>query len=161
MAISLEFRERFVELVNEMELEKKTEIAKNIGLTYATFSKIYYYGILPTAPTLIRIADFFNVSLEYLLGNTNNEQIDLTTSPVPFQTRLEYLRLKNNIPSVYELAKLCHIHRNNVAQWLKKGYLPTIDDLSVLANLFGVSLDYLVGRTDDDISLPLNRISMV
>jgi len=159
MAISLDFRERFVELVNELELDKKTEIAKTVGLTYATFAKIYYYGILPTAPTLIKIADFFNVSLEYLLGNTNNDRIDLSPSPVSFQTRLKYLRLKHNVPSVYELSKLCHIHRNNVAQWLKKGYLPTIDDLLVLANLFGVSLDYLVGRTDDDISLPSCRIT--
>lgn len=150
MAILKEFRTRFIELVNELELNKKTEIADKLGLTYATFSKIYTYGILPTVPVLIRIADYFKVSIEYLLGNTENDYIDLSPSPVSFKARLEYLRLKNGIASVYELSKVSHIHRNNIAQWLKKDYLPAVDDLLVLANVFGVSCDFLVGRCDDE-----------
>ncbi|MDE7158456.1 MAG: helix-turn-helix domain-containing protein, partial [Clostridiales bacterium] len=110
----------------------------------------YHYGILPTVPVLIRIADFFKVSIEYLLGNTENDFIDLSPSPASFQARLEYLRLRKGIASVYELAKISHIHRNNIAQWLKKDYLPAVDDLLVLANIFEVSCDFLVGRTDEE-----------
>ena len=68
------------------------------------------------------------------------------------QKRLEELRLKNGIQTVYELSQRTHIHRNNIAQWIKKSYLPSIDDLSIIANLFDISIDYLIGRTDDDTS---------
>ncbi len=157
MAILKEFRTRFMELVSELELNKKTEIAEKLGLTYATFTKIYNYGILPTVPVLIRIADYFKVSIEYLLGNTDNDFIDLSPSPATFKARLEYLRLKSQIASVYELAKISHIHRNNFAQWLKKDYLPTVDDLLVLANVFNVSCDFLLGRCEEEavLSSPL------
>ena len=150
MAIIKEFQARFSDLVSEMDLNKKTEIAKAIGITYATFVKIYNYGILPSVPIVIRIADFFHVSIEYLLGNTDDERIDLTPVPATFRARLDLLRLKNNIPTVYDLSKRCHIHRNNIAQWLKKDYLPAMEDLSILANLFNVSVDYLVGRCEDE-----------
>lgn len=150
MAISKEFQNRFIELVTELELNKKTEIANEIGITYATFGKIFNYGILPTVPILIRIADYFEISIEFLLGNTNNETFSKSIKLTSFQIRLEELRIKKGIATVYELSQLSHIHRNNIAQWLKKDYIPTIDDLTILANLFDVSIDYLVGRTDDD-----------
>ena len=50
---------------------------------------------------------------------------------------------------MYELAQLTHIHRNNFAQWRKRGYYPVLDDLFLLADFFGVSADYLLGRTDE------------
>lgn len=150
MALSEVFRKRFVELTDELDLKNKTEIAATLGLTYATFVKIYNYGILPTAHILTRIADNFNVSIEYLIGNTDNDYFNKSANKVTFQERLEELRIKNNITTVYELSQRLHIHRNNIAQWIKKNYLPSIDDLTIIANLFDTSIDYLIGRTDDD-----------
>lgn len=150
MAISKQFRDRFIELVNELDINTKTEAAEMIGLTYATFVKIYNYGILPSVPVIIRIADFFKISVDYLLGISDKETYYEAANPVSFQMRLEDLRKQRSISTVYELSQRTHIHRNNIAQWYKKDYLPTIDDLLILANLFNVSVDYLVGRTDDD-----------
>lgn len=150
MALSEVFRKRFVELTDELDLKNKTEIAAALGLTYATFVKIYNYGILPTAHILSRIGDYFNVSIEYLIGNTDNDYFIKSENKVTFQERLEELRKKHNISTVYELSQRLHIHRNNIAQWIKKDYLPSIDDLIIIANLFDTSIDYLIGRTDDD-----------
>lgn len=150
MALSKEFQKRFIELTYELDIKNRTEIAQTLGLTYATFVKIYNYGILPTAPILSRIADYFNISIEYLIGNTDNDSFSMSKKAVSFQERLEELRIKNNISSVYELSQRLHIHRNNIAQWIKKDYLPSIDDLTIIANLFDTSIDYLLGRTDDD-----------
>lgn len=152
MAISKEFQNRFIDLISELDLNKKTDITNKIGITYATFVKIYNYGILPSVPILIRIADYFEISIEFLLGNTNNETFSKSIKVVSFRTRLEELRIKKGITTIYELSQITHIHRNNIAQWLKKDYIPTIDDLIILANLFDVSIDYLLGRTDDDTS---------
>lgn len=150
MAISKEFQKRFTDLVGELDLKNRTDVAKKLGLTYATFVKIYNYGILPTVPILIRIADYFNISVEYLIGNTDNDHFEKSVVTSTFHTRLNELREKKGISTVYELAQRIHIHRNNIAQWVKKNYLPSIDDLTIIANLFDVSIDYLIGRTDDD-----------
>lgn len=71
MAVSKEFQKKFIELVNDLDLKNRTDIANTIGITYATFGKIYSYGILPSVPILMRIADYFNTvgddpSLSYI-----------------------------------------------------------------------------------------------
>ena len=149
MAISKVFQDRFIELVNDLEIKTKTEIASTIGITYSTFSKIYNYGIFPTVPILIRIADFFNVSIEYLIGNTDKETFFRSVNHKTFQERLYELRIEKNIPTIYKLAELIHIHRNNIAQWNNHNSIPLIEDVEIIADYFKVSIDYLLGRTDD------------
>ncbi len=149
MAISKEFQERFIDLVSDLEIKTKTEIASTIGITYATFSKIYNYGIFPTVPILVRIADFFNVSIEYLIGNTENDNFIKSDNPKKFKERLYELRIERNITTIYKLSELIHIHRNNIAQWNNHNSIPLIDDIELIADYFKVSIDYLLGRTDD------------
>lgn len=149
MAISRAFQDRFIELVKDLDIKKKTEIAQTIGITYATFSKIYNYGIFPTVPILMRIADYFNISVEYLIGNTDDEYFSKTEQCVTFQERLYELRMEKGIPTVYRLAEKLHIHRNNIAQWNKNKSIPLIEDVELIADYFKVSVDYLLGRTDD------------
>lgn len=149
MAVSKAFQDRFIELVSDLEIKTKTEIASTINITYATFSKIYNYGIFPTVPILIRIADFFNVSIDYLIGNTDNDTFIKAERTKTFQERLYELRIESNIPTIYKLAELIHIHRNNIAQWNNHNSIPLIDDVELIADYFNVSIDYLLGRTDD------------
>ncbi len=149
MAVSKAFQDRFIELVSDLEIKTKTEIASTINITYATFSKIYNYGIFPTVPLLIRIADFFNVSIDYLIGNTDNDTFIKAERTKTFQERLYELRIESNIPTIYKLAELIHIHRNNIAQWNNHNSIPLIDDVELIADYFNVSIDYLLGRTDD------------
>lgn len=63
--------------------------------------------------------------------------------------RLNELQKTKGILTVYELSKQIHIHRNNIAQWINLNCLPLIDDLEIIADFFKVSIDYLLGRTDD------------
>lgn len=81
MPISSKFHKRFIELVENLEESNKATIAKQMDVNYVTFSKIYNYGILPKVTILIRIADFFNVSIEYLLMR---EYLFLFCSCLPF-----------------------------------------------------------------------------
>ena len=69
--------------------------------------------------------------------------------PVPFKVRLSELQQEKGISTVYELSQRIHIHRNNIAQWNKLGCIPLIDDLIIIADFFKVSIDYLLGRSDD------------
>lgn len=146
MPISNSFQNRFQELVAERG-GNRTQIAADMNITYVLFSKAYNYGILPRPIVLVRIADYFGVSMDFLLGKTEENIFVPARERVTFAQRLEQLRQKKQV-SVYRVAEQTHIHRNNIAGWLNKGYLPSLEDLETLADYFGVSLDCLLGRTD-------------
>lgn len=148
MRISVEFQNRFKELIEETCGDAKTLAAGKIGITYVTFSKIYNYGILPKVAVLVQIADFFNVSLEYLLARTDDDCFVRSEREQTFQERLILLKEEKRLRSFYELAEKVHIHKSSISQWLLKNYIPEIENLEILADYFGVTLDYLLGRTD-------------
>lgn len=149
MPISKDFQNRFIDLVEDLEIKNKTEIASSINLTYATFSKIYNYGIFPRVPILMRIADYFDISVDYLICNTDVNYFVKSKHPKTFQQRLLELKQEKGITTTYKLADSLHIHRNNIAQWNKQNSIPLLNDLELIADYFKVSIDYLLGRTDD------------
>lgn len=149
MAISNIFQGRFTEFADELDEKNKSKRAKIIGISNTTYSNAYNYGIIPKTSSLIRIADYFNISVEYLIGNTDDEHFEKSMHPVQFKERLLELQVTKGISTVYELSQRIHIHRNNIAQWNKLNCIPLVDDLIIIADFFNVSIDYLLGRTDD------------
>ena len=149
MAISKDFQKRFIELTSDIYDKSKDKKAEIIGINRSTFSNAFNYGIVPKTPSLIHIADYFNISIDYLIVNTDDEYFEKSTQSKSFLERLEELRIERKIKTRYELAQKLHIHRNNIAQWYKLNCLPLIDDLIIIADYFNVSIDYLLGRTDD------------
>lgn len=148
MAISKSFQERFKDLTYDIDIKGKDKKADTIGINRTTYSRAYNYGIVPKTPSLILIADFFNVSIDYLIAITDNDYFEKSNNPENFLVRLEELRIERGIKTRYELSKEILIHRNNIAQWYKINCLPLIDDLIIIAKYFDVSIDYLLGRTD-------------
>ena len=149
MAISTEFQKRIIELADELVGKNKSEKADNIGIDRTSFSSAYNYGIVPKTPTLIKIADYFKISMEFLMGLTDNEHFEESDTPKTFFERIDELRNEKGKTANNALSKDVHIHRNNIRQWYKLQCLPLIDDLIILADYFEVSIDYLLGRTND------------
>lgn len=149
MALSKSFQKRFIELTDELDVSSHTEKSKVIGISNTTYFNIYNYGVIPTTTSLMRIADYFNISIDYLIGNTDIDSFIKSNEPISFWERLNSLRTESNIPTIYKLADSIHIHRNNIAQWKKQSSIPLIDDVELIADYFNVSIDYLLGRTDD------------
>ena len=149
MAISKDFQKRFIELSAEIDVKSKDKKAEIIGINRPTFSRAINYGIIPKTSSLIRIADYFNISVDYLIASTDDEYFAKSTQSNNFLERLEELRLERKIKTRYELSQELLIHRNNISQWYKLNCLPLIDDLIIIADYFNVSVDYLLGRTDD------------
>ncbi len=149
MAISKDFQKRFIELSAEIDVKSKDKKAEIIGINRSTFSRAINYGIIPKTSSLIRIADYFNISVDYLIASTDDEYFAKSTQSKNFLERLEELRLERKIKTRYELSQELLIHRNNISQWYKLNCLPLIDDLIIIADYFNVSVDYLLGRTDD------------
>lgn len=65
--------------------------------------------------------------------------------PVAIVNRIEMLITESDeIKSIYSLAKQCGISDQTILDWRNKNRSPTIDKLSKVAEVLGVSIDWLV-----------------
>ena len=147
MSISLSFQKRFKSLLEESDYSR-SEIAKLIPLSQSTLSNALTYGIIPSTKTLIKIADFFDISINFLLGKTDNEVFYKSSSPDSFLTRFESLCSEKEVTH-YKVAADCLFDKSNISRWISKGFLPELEILELLCDYFNVSPDYLLGRTED------------
>ena len=145
MPISAKFQKRINELVCESEL-KKIDLAKAGNFDYRSLSNALVYGIIPTTTTMIKFADYFSVSMDYLLGRVDKNDF-IEPSSQNFQQRFEDLCKEKGVTH-YKVSRDCFFDKSNVSRWLSKGYLPTLEILDMLAKYFNVSIDYLLGRSD-------------
>lgn len=67
----MSFPERLLSLQKERGLEKQ-DIYKALGLSQTTYWRYELGKREPTISVLARLADFFNVSVDYLIGRSNN-----------------------------------------------------------------------------------------
>lgn len=65
------FWERFYSLCQEIG-KKPNPVGKEIGVSSGAITK-WKNGTIPPADTLLSIAEYFHVSLDYLLGNTDEK----------------------------------------------------------------------------------------
>lgn len=155
---SLDFQARMISIIADEEIESKdngktcsnSEFAKRVGISKNIISNITNYGIIPSVKSLIKIADYKNYSLEYLLAITDNLAFDRAETPSNFHERLLQLIKENNIHiSDITNAKNVTFARNSIHVWLKRKNLPSLEFLFQISEYFHVSVDYLLGRSDD------------
>ena len=145
--VSEKFQNRIKQIIDEQEFDKK-DFQKFVDFSPAVNIRATKYGIIPSLKSLIKIADNVNVSLSYLLGETDNNEFYKSEHPTSFHIRLQelanergekYSAISNKMPFAY----------NSIYEWIRTGCLPSIDYLKPLAEYFNVTIDYLLGRTDD------------
>ena len=71
--IMLPFGRRLKELRNEKKIKQK-EMAELLGCTDRNYQKMEYGEINVPALTLIKLADYFDVSLDYLVGRSEDRR---------------------------------------------------------------------------------------
>ena len=147
MAQNIEFQNRFNELIDETQMPK-IQLAKDMNVDYRSFSHASNYGIVPKPMVLMRIADYFDVSLTFLLGDTDVNEYKKPSIKSNFYVRFEQLREKKNVSS-YKVAKDCHFDKSYIYKWFTLKQIPSLELLEILADYFNVSIDYLLGRTDE------------
>ena len=147
MSISNVFQNRITELVEDCEVNKSA-LPDLIGVDYRSLSNALNYGIVPTPRIIIRIADYFNVSIKYLLGTSDDEYFNKANVKSDFKTRFDLLCKEKNVTH-YKVSKDLHFDQSYITRWLNKNYLPSYELLDLMCDYFKVSIDYLLGRTDD------------
>lgn len=78
------FKEQFIKLCNEKGVAP-TVVCQSIGLSNAVFSK-WGDESIPRRATLQKLADYFGVSVDYLLGNTDEKKKPTADGGEPLQT---------------------------------------------------------------------------
>lgn len=68
------FWKRFYELCEKLNIKPNT-LAKEIGISSGILTK-WKNGTIPSGEMLIKIADYLDCSVDYLLGRTDNPQIN-------------------------------------------------------------------------------------
>ena len=68
------FSERVCALRKEFRY-KQREMAEVCGITLRSYQAYEYQRSYPDVPGLVRLADFFNVSLDYLMGRSDVREV--------------------------------------------------------------------------------------
>lgn len=133
------------EAISARKLAKDADISRrSIG--------VYLQGLYPPRyDSLAKIADFFEVSADYLLG-LEKEYFDryktvckIYEIPEIFISRLKQLLKENNI-SQCELGRRMKIEQGTISKWVRMKNTPEIDSLVALAKIFDCKVDYFLCR---------------
>lgn len=145
--ISPEFQKRLFDLISDFEITKQ-EFAEQVGLSKEIIARTTIYGIIPSVRTLIKIANFFDVSIPYLLAEDDEKTFYKSEKNDTFQNRLDEL-IRENQTKYSKIAKTMPFAANYFYEWKREGTLPSLEYLTMLADYFNVQIDYLLGRTDE------------
>lgn len=145
--ISKEFQKRLLDFMAEEEMTNE-EFAAAVGISKTVLLRASIYGIIPSVRILIKLADYLNVSLEYLLGEKEEYAFCKAINPSSFHIRLDELSEMRKV-KYSQIAHKMPFSRNFFYEWKRMNTLPSLEYLQALAMYFDVSIDYLLGRTDD------------
>lgn len=141
----MKFHKVLKELMLENEIDIQT-LAEKIGMNKGSIYHYFKNDTLPDIDYAIKICDFFGCSIDYILGLSEQFEIEGKKTDKTFIEIYEHL-LINNHTSNYKVCNDLNLDRNLIYNW-RKGKLPKIYNLIEIAEYFNVSIDYLVGRSD-------------
>ena len=143
--MKLNFAERLSELMDEANLTT-SKLTANIGCGKNAIN-LYKKGELPSLSILLRLADYFQCTTDFLLGLTD-ESTAKTFLPVPpFSERLPFLLQHFGI-SAYKLQKMTGIAEKTISDWKKGVNGPALDSVIRIAEKLECSVEFVIGRTN-------------
>ena len=140
------FRENLRDLIDENNISIR-QIEKASGVSAIQYSR-YLRDSIPTIDVVLRIAKFFDCSIDYLFGLDNSRKLNQYKTYEydisKFLPRYMKLLEENNI-SHYKFSLNQPFNESILRHW-QAGRIPRLDIVYIIANNFGASMDYLIGR---------------
>ncbi len=138
------FSENLSELIDDNHLTVE-EFAESVDIA---FSEVYRYlrkEYMPKLSNLIKIADTYHYSLDYLIGLIPfPENAKFKTTP-PFCEQFKKHLEKKGV-SRYRMSKETEISINRIDSWYHGEFTPSLEKAIILKEYFKCTLDYLFGR---------------
>lgn len=135
-----------IKLLRESELLTQKEVAELLGCSQRCYG---YYDAekhdIPTQ-TLIKLADIYNVSADYVLNRTANGKTDCINKEITLQ--FKSVRKAHGYTQS-DIAKAIFVTQRTYSYYeTGERDIPT-QTLIRLADFYNVSVDYLLGRTEN------------
>ena len=132
-------------LMFERELNA-TRLAKAVGIDPTNVMRYLRGKRTPSVESLVKLADYFNCTTDFLLGR-EQENYSTTFYPCPpFSEQLKVLKEHFNCPW-WHIYKTAHITSSRFYEWKNGTHAPTLDCVVMLADGFGCTVDFIIGRT--------------
>ena len=143
MATELKVSERLTELMNEKGISN-SGLAEILGVTPCSVGR-WKRGIKNMRlPQFIALADYFNCSLDFLVGRSETYIDFVPKECPPFYEHFKKILSDKGI-SRNKINTETSIKSSHFVDW-KKGSQPQIHSLTELADYLDISIDFLVGR---------------
>ncbi len=124
MAISPQFQARIQQLVDDCDYTR-TELRTMLRISTNSFTNAVVYGIVPTPKTLMKIADFFEVSFDYLLGKSDSNDFSAAVKPTDFYERFSSLCEERGLTH-YRVAYDCGFRNSLIVIGFKRNTFPPL-----------------------------------
>ena len=139
---------KFADTLNELMLLNglsEQALSEKSGVPIACISS-YVRGLqAPYIDTLIKLSDYFDCSIDYLLGRADNRKKAFSDG-VDFAQRFKDLLKANDCASYSNAFGDMDISKSSFYEWKRGKSLPTLESLVKLADFFNCSVDFLLGR---------------
>lgn len=138
------FVERLEGLMFEHGLNKKM-LAQNVHINATCISHYFLEKHVPTVESLIKIAEYFQCSTDFLLGREEeNPNLTFRSCP-PFSERLIYLKNTAGV-SAQKFYNGIGISKTCYYAWRSGKSKPTLDNVIQIADKLHQRVDYILGR---------------
>ena len=137
--------------LTQEQLANELNTRYHLNESKATISQFEHNKRIPDLDRLINIADYFQVSLDYLCCNKSNDNVRYTNPG----TRIKILIKKNGLSQKEFVDKFNEKYgysdsEATISQYVNNKRTPEIDKMVKIADFFNVTLDYIMCRTDID-----------
>lgn len=138
------FAENLKDLMFDNNLSQK-ELAENTAIDRASINRYLKGNCIPNLKAVIKLAQYFNCSIDFLIGkSTENNHTKFLPCP-SFSERLQFYLNKYD-GTALGLCKVVGLPDSRFYGWLAGTNFPRIDGVEKLADYFKVSIDQFLGR---------------
>lgn len=145
----LKSAENLKEFIDEQGMTASA-FADTLNLEISDVVRYLHAERLPSVKSLVRIADFFNCSTDFLLGLEKEESENRNFLPCPkFSEQLKFLKEHFKCSSYYFYSSTDEhtaISKSRYYDWKNGKRQPSVDNVVRLARRFNCRVDFILGR---------------
>jgi len=151
----MNYGEKLKELREEYKVSQQV-IADSIGIKRSSYNQFeQQYDLIPTI-RLNQIANYFNVSIDYILGLNKNPKYQKSNTELNIvlsKERLKQFRKKNKLTQV-KLANILQSSQHVIVCYESGKNFIAIPYLYTICKKYHLSADYLLGKIEEPQELP-------
>lgn len=145
----MDFLSKFAESLKSLTLENNltaTTLSEKIDINLNSISSFLRGDSLPSLESLIKLADFFNCTTDYVLGLENENSSTVFYKCPPFTEQLKVVKARIGKPwcKFYEETE---VSSARFYEWKNGKHQPSVENIIKLAIGLNVSVDFMIGRS--------------